>query len=507
MYCDVCLVLEGTYPYVAGGVSTWVAQLLSGMPDLKFGILYLGPSRHSPRVLKYSLPTNVVGLEEVFLHDFPVKLPAQRRKSRLSSNDWDVIEKFIHHLMDGKAVDLLSLRETLMKLGGTRSIFQEIVYSRKSWDIACAIYEKSFPDDASFIDFFWTYRFINLPIMQLMVTPVLNADLYHSACTGYAGALAALFGKITESPLLISEHGIYTRERRIDIFDAEWISGGDNGAQTLDMSRRSNVYKEWWGNFFLSLSRTGYNNASQIYSLFSANRRDQIADGADARKVKIIPNGIELTELLNIRRRERTLKDKFVIGYVGRVAPIKDVKTLIRSLDLLRDSQVDFEAILMGPTDEDEEYAAECFELVASLGLSEQVKFPGRVNIKDYLGKLDVVVISSISEGLPFAILEAGCAGLPVVSTDVGACRELIEGRSEEDKALGRGGFVVPVANPTEMARSLQRLAEAPEMSRKMGLSSRERACKYYTLSDVIYQYRSEYELWLESSQINKTRS
>lgn len=506
MFCDICLVLEGTYPYVAGGVSTWVAQILEGMPDLKFGILYLGPSRHTPRNLKYTLPTNVVGINEVFVHDFPKVMPKHRVKSYLSNSDWQEIEDFQNKLMTGEPIDLLRTRDILLKLKSSEHFLQEFVYSKRSWEAACSIYEESFPDDASFIDFFWTYRFINLPILQLLRSDVFDASVYHSACTGYAGTLAAMFSQVMQAPLLISEHGIYTRERRIDIFDAEWITGDDNENLSLDMSRRSNAYKDWWGNFFLSLSRTTYNSSSQIYSLFAANRRDQIADGADADKVKIIPNGIQLSELLYITPRQRKQNEKLVIGYVGRIAPIKDVKTLIRSLDLLRDFDIDFHALLMGPFDEDKEYANECFELVKSLNLSDQVEFPGRVKVKDYLPKLDVVVISSISEGLPFAILEAGCAGLPVVSTDVGACRELLEGRTDEDRALGKGGIVVPVANPLEMARALARLGNNPELSQKMGLNSRNRTCKYYTLSDIINRYRLEYEFWLEQSRVEKCR-
>ena len=66
--------------------------------------------------------------------------------------------------------------------------------------------------------------------------------------------------------------------------------------------------------------------------------------------------------------------------------------------------------------------------------------------------QLDVVVLTSLSEGQPLVILEAYAAGLPVVATYVGACRELIEGGDEADRALGPSGIVTRVANPAETA-------------------------------------------------------
>ena len=282
-------------------------------------------------------------------------------------------------------------------------------------------------------------------MLKLLRTRVMPAKIYHSACTGYAATLGTLFSRLTGGKLLISEHGIYTRERRIEIFDADWIYGDSSLPLALDMSRKSNKFKEWWINLFFTLSRTSYNTATQIYSLFEANRRDQIADGAEPGKVRIIPNGIDLSDFLAITPRKRGPGDELIIGYVGRIAPIKDVKTLIKSLDYLKRDGVKFKALLMGPFDEDVGYYEECRELVERLGLQAEAEFTGRVQVKEKLREIDVGVISSISEGLPFAILESGGAGLPFVATDVGSCRELLEGAKEEDKALGRGGFIVSV--------------------------------------------------------------
>ena len=68
-HANVCLLLEGTFPYVRGGVSTWVKQMIEGMPHLSFSIIYLGADRETQGEPSYELPANVVHLEAHFLLD------------------------------------------------------------------------------------------------------------------------------------------------------------------------------------------------------------------------------------------------------------------------------------------------------------------------------------------------------------------------------------------------------------------------------------------------------
>ena len=91
------------------------------------------------------------------------------------------------------------------------------------------------------------------------------------------------------------------------------------------------------------------------------------------------------------------------------------------------------EGWIVGPDEEEEEYADECHELVKQLGLEQKVKFLGFQNIDNILPKTGLITLSSISEGQPLVILEGYAAGVPTLSTDVGSCRELVEGREGED--------------------------------------------------------------------------
>jgi glycosyltransferase involved in cell wall biosynthesis len=65
-----------------------------------------------------------------------------------------------------------------------------------------------------------------------------------------------------------------------------------------------------------------------------------------------------------------------------------------------------------------------------------------------------LLVLSSISEALPLVILEGYAAGVPCVSTDVGSCRQLVEGLGPIDRSIGASGEIVGIANPTELATS-----------------------------------------------------
>ena len=124
---------------------------------------------------------------------------------------------------------------------------------------------------------------------------------------------------------------------------------------------------------------------------------------------------------------------------------------------------------MIGPMEEDAAYATRCRDLVARLGRADQIAFVGPMPPAAIYGDLDVVVLTSFSEGQPLVILEAYARGVPVIATDVGACREMIEGRGAADRAIGPSGFVTRVATPKETAAALVRLARDPKLRRRMG--------------------------------------
>ena len=147
--------------------------------------------------------------------------------------------------------------------------------------------------------------------------------------------------------------------------------------------------------------------------------------------------------------------------------------------------------------DEEPDYVSDCIQLVDSLGLDDVVTFAGRVPVSDWYKKLDVVVLTSISEGQPLAIMEANCAGVPCVATDVGACSELLNGITQDDAALGPSGIITPIANPRASANAIIELLENAPLRKKMGEAGMERIQRFYDEDDVSFAYLDLYRKYL----------
>jgi glycosyltransferase involved in cell wall biosynthesis len=112
------------------------------------------------------------------------------------------------------------------------------------------------------------------------------------------------------------------------------------------------------------------------------------------------------------------------------------------------------------------------------------------VDVKEYIGDMDVMVLTSISEGQPFAVLEGMAAKKPFITTDVGGCRELLYGRNDN---LGKAGTVVPVMDVEKISKEIIRLAEDPELRKKMGDTGYKRVENFYTSDKCVKSYRKIY--------------
>ena len=447
---DVCLILEGTYPYVTGGVSGWAHGLIAEQSHLSFHLCAIVP-RDADLELKYALPSNVIGLTTVRLNDLP--------KGNIVSNGvaariHTALRAPLSTLTNDKPMKLDDLKRVMDVLSGTRTQLgtEVLLDHEKAWDQLLALYEASFPDH-SFLDYFWSYRAIVGGLYSVLLAPLPQADVYHAMSTGYAGLMAARAKVETGKAVLVTEHGIYTNERRIEVTSADWLEATASKALTIDKPRRD--LRDMWIDSINNFSRVCYAACDSVITLFVGNQKPQLEDGADASRMQIIPNGVDIARFAKLSHPRQAVP---TIGLIGRVVPIKDIKTFIRATSLLRQAMPGVKAFIIGPTDEDAEYYSECVNLVEVLGLENAITFTGQARVDEYLPLIDVLVLTSISEAQPLVLLEAGAAGIPIVATDVGACRELIEGADDEDRALGLGGIVTPLASPASTADSIFRL-------------------------------------------------
>lgn len=173
------------------------------------------------------------------------------------------------------------------------------------------------------------------------------------------------------------------------------------------------------------------------------------------------------------------------MSWAGRVDPIKDLETLIRAFAIVKAELPDARLRLFGGTARGAEgYRDGCIALAAELGLADSVAFEGRVeDIKDAYAAGSIVMLSSISEGFPFTLIEAMSSGRATVSTDVGGVRE----------AVGDTGLVVPPREPEPMARAALELLRDPERRAVMGAGARIRVVEQFTLRQTIDAFRGIY--------------
>ena len=313
----------------------------------------------------------------------------------------------------------------------------------------------------------------------------------HAISTGYAGLLGAMIRLRRSIPFVLTEHGIYTKERKIDLAQATWMHDhNDDVCNTLH--DEMGYIRGLWIKFYEQIGRMAYGQASPIVSLYEGNRQSQIADGAAAERTRVITNGINLQRYRTaLERRPDTVPP--ILGLIGRVVPIKDIKTFIRTLRILVNGRPDIQGWIVGPEDEDPLYVTECKELATSLGLNDNVKFLGFQNVLDILPQLGLMVLTSISEALPLVVLEAFASGVPCLATDVGSCRELIEGRGGEDSALGAAGSVVFIADPEVTAEAALALLDDTARWHEAQRAGLARVKRYYDDKLMFSSYRGLY--------------
>lgn len=464
----ICIVAEGCYPYMVGGVSSWVHSMIRQFPDYKFIILAIVANRSFRGKFKYELPENVIEVYELYLDDcdWTGDYGKRYRRIKLNNQEYEALKS----LLLNQNVDW----ETLVHLFNEKKFsLNDFLMGEDFFQAVLECYQIRYPE-ILFSDFLWTMRSMYLPLFHTLKMDLPKADLYHCVATGYAGVLGSMAKIKYGSKLLISEHGIYTREREEELIRAKWVEG---------------VYKNIWIEQFRKMSMLAYERADLVTSLYAHARELQIELGCPAEKTVVTPNGIDETRFVNLTRPDFMSPDQIHIGAILRVTPIKDVKTMLRAFAYAKERVPNLKLWIMGPTDEDEEYARECFEMVELIG-TDDVEFTGRVNVTDYMAGLDMTILTSISEGQPLTILESYAAHKPVIATDVGNCRGLIYG---EDDDFGAAGILTHIMNVAEIADAMVKLGKSRQLREKMGEAGYKRLMRKYRVEDMRKTYSDIY--------------
>jgi polysaccharide biosynthesis protein PelF len=456
----ICIIAEGSYPYITGGVSSWIQDMISGLSNFNFIVLAITADEDNE--LKYKFPDNVISIENRILTG-----KQEGKKKKINKEFFNRIKEFHVGMMKEKEFSgLAGIVKTMQK---NKFFFRDIISTLESWNMTCefgSLHNPLYP----FSDYFWAWMSSHEYMLKILTWDIPHADLYHTISTGYAGLIATIAKIVYNKPVILTEHGLYNKEREIDIKRAKWVKG---------------YQRDLWINIFNDLSKITYDYADLTISLFEHNRNIQISQGAKQEKTLVIPNGVEVTRFLDLKKKSR---EEYSVGFVGRVVPIKDVKALIIAAKIAAESIEKIKFYIIGPQDEDKAYYDECIQLVENFKLEDKIVFTGKADVREYYSFIDVLVLSSIREAQPLVIIEAYLAGVPVISTRVGNVPEMLD--YEED-------LLADPKDSEKIALGIIKLFKDKNYKDALVLKNKEKALKFYNKKDLILTYNELYNKYI----------
>ncbi|CCH30268.1 GT4 family glycosyltransferase PelF [Actinosynnema sp. NPDC047251] len=455
----IALISEGTYPFHPGGVSLWCDQLVRGMPEHAFTVVALtvdGTERPT-----WPSPANLV--EVVNLPLWGRRRRHARRKPKGFAEIHDAfLRSFIPHA-EGTAEAFLAALRRMFDAARTADVGAALVSNdavSRIVDVTAEAHGEPLPlQDAVVVADLLEH------MLRPLFHPPIKVDVCHLAMNGLS-ALVGLAAKWAHgTPMLMSEHGVYLRERYL-------------AAVKEDLPQR---VKKILLAFHRALAGAAYLSCDMLAPHSGYNRRWQLRNGADESRMSTMYNGIDPEDFPQAPGEP----DVPTIVFVGRIDPLKDLHTLIRAFRVVRTEVPDARLRMFGPvTVANEGYHAGCVRLVEELGLTDSAVFEGRVpNQVDAYHAGHVVALTSISEGFPFSLVEAMSTGRPPVCTNVGGVPE----------AVGDAGFVVPPRDHEAVARACVRLLADGGLRRRLGDLARQRVLEHFTLQRWNDSYQARY--------------
>ncbi|WP_329029440.1 GT4 family glycosyltransferase PelF [Streptomyces sp. NBC_01423] len=466
----VTLLTEGTYPHSHGGVSVWCDQLVTGMPDIVFDVLAVTGTGREPVV--WDVPAHVGRIVSVPMWG-PTpegQAPYGRHGRRLAES----YERFVTALLDPRAESGFGPALYALARAGEDGRLSPFLRGDQALGILTAVWNRpglAVREARPTLHDAVTATALLEHALRPLAAPYPTAGVAHAVSGGVAclPGLAAL--ERHGVPLLLTEHGVYLRERYLGYRTAPY---------------RWPVKALVLG-FFRLLAEETYRRAALITPGNRYNRLWEEHGGAAPDAIRTVYNGVDPAAFPPAGPEPTDP----VLSWAGRVDPIKDLETLIRAFALVRERVPAARLRLFGGTPRGgEAYRDRCEALAAELGHAAAVTFEGRVeDIRDAYAAGNVVMLSSISEGFPFTLIEAMSCGRATVSTDVGGVRE----------AVGDTGLVVPPRDPAAMAAAALELLADAGRRRRMGEGARLRVIEQFTLRQTIDTFRSIYQELSES--------
>jgi polysaccharide biosynthesis protein PelF len=468
----IALVTEGTYPFHHGGVGVWCDQLIRGLAEHEFEVVAVTGSGDERPVWK--LPRNVLRVTSVPTWG---RRPHRRGSFRALSRFAPIHLRFVGALVDPEAPGavhafLAALRDMSDfaregDLGAalvTNASLSRLVDGWEAAARAAPIGTRRRDVAITFADALAASDLIE-HFLRPLAAPLPRVDLFHAASNGLAALVGMKGSWVHGVPFILTEHGIYLRERYLGALRTT----ATHPVRTLLLT------------FFRLVSSAAYAMADLILPGSNDNHRWQIRAGAAPGRIATVYNGIDIDAFPEAGMEPEAP----TLSWLGRIDPIKDLHTLVRAFAMVRTEMPTALLRLFGSAPAgNESYLESCRALITNLGLDGAATFEGPLDdAAEAYRAGSIVLLTSVSEGFPYALLEAMGSGRATVVTNVGGMRE----------AVGETGLVVPPSDARAVADACLTLLADQELRLRLGSAARRRVAERFTVAQCLSAYRSSY--------------
>ena len=259
-------------------------------------------------------------------------------------------------------------------------------------------------------------------------------------------------------------------------------------AKVLGVRRNTGYWHTPWTLWRARLAR--YMGASYLANCEAARDFAIRREWIPRERIGIIRNAVSSRRLEQglartwTRSEIRAENGEAIVGIVATVRPVKDYETFLQAARLVLDRHPRTRFVSAGS--HQPEYFSQVQDLASRLGVRESVTWLGPIeNPFSLLPLLDVGVLSSVSEGLPNALIEYGAVGIPAVASAVGGNAEIVED--------GKTGYLVPARSPEALADRVCRLLDDPALRKMLGDNARNRVEAMFSEQSVLREYVRTY--------------
>jgi len=482
MTMSVLMTTEGTYPYGAGGVSTWCDALLRNTPDIRYTLL---PVMMNPHIeAKFEPPSNVRRIINVPL--WGIEEPAEfttaapfadlyERKRRttdaLIANEFIPLFRRFLDCVNNHSSDLGPLLVEMEDYFHRRD-YNETFKSLPVWETFSEVMlahsrrmANALPRDArehqipTLFDLTeslrWLYRFL---IVLNVRTP--QTDVTHTTAAAFCG-IPCVTAKIRRgTPMIVTEHGVYLREQNL----------------FLSRFRRLFFCKQFLLNLITAIVRANYAHADVVAPVCHYNTRWELAHGTPQHKIRVIYNGVDPDLFMPA---PKTRRDLHVVA-TARIDPLKDIETFLHVAAKIRNGV----RFTIHGSVADDDYYKKCLALRHELQLDDVVAMGAATDdVVAAYRDADVVLLTSVSEAFPYSVIEAMSCERAVVASDVGGVSE----------ALEDCGLLVKPRDVDGFAAAVRQLLDDPALRARLARRGRQRVLDEFRLDNCIASYLDLY--------------